>query len=428
MKGNARQRIKVTADIPVNVKNLTFLDTASVTWAVVADPATDAAEVSATASGGGGGTSDHALLTHLSWSSSGHTGTASRFAVFGAGGAAAELAYPSTGLVGWTGSAWQAVTVSAPLGYSAGALSLSYSTGLTTSGGALVVDTTTIATLSAVAAAYQPLDSDLTALAALSSTGFVARTGAGTAAARSLVPGAGISITNQDGSGGNPTISVNSEIPSNAANTRIYYTQAEQTSLIWTGISGFNTGSGTISVVSGITNTYNALQVTATNANSNWPVRPGAQNVRIGHNPVFTGRFISAATTADHRIWLCFATSIGTGSTPSGQGCGVVFDPSTSANWRVYSYDGTTMSYTDTGVAYAANTMYQWSVRTTSSGVYVKIWDVTGSEPSEVSHTTNLPAAGTNMYAGLFLLFRITAGSSTIKFFSQQCSMAINNA
>ena len=428
MKGTTRQRIKVTADIPVNVKNLTFLDTASVTWAVVADPATDAAEVSATASGGGGGTSDHALLTHLSWSASAHTGTASRFAVFGAGGAAAELAYPSTGLVGWTGSAWQAVTVSAPLGYSAGALSLSYSTGLTTSGGALVVDTTTIATLSAVAAAYQPLDSDLTALAGLSSTGFLARTGAGTAAARSLVPGAGISITNQDGASGNPTISVNSEIPSNAANTRIYYTQAEQTSLIWTGISGFNTGSGTISVVSGITNTYNALQVTATNANSNWPVRPGAQNVRIGHNPVFTGRFISAATTADHRIWLCFATSIGTGSTPSGQGCGVVFDPSTSANWRVYSYDGTTMSYTDTGVAYAANTMYQWSVRTTSSGVYVKIWDVTGSEPSEVSHTTNLPAAGTNMYAGLFLLFRITAGSSTIKFFSQQCSMAINNA
>lgn len=388
----------------------------------------DAGRAVITITGGGGGTSDHALLTHLSWSASAHTGTASRFAVFGAGGAAAELAYPSTGLVGWTGTAWQAVTVSAPLGYSAGTLSLSYSTGLTTSGGALVVDTTTIATLSAVAAAYQPLDSDLTALAGLSSTGFLARTGAGTAAARSLVPGAGISITNQDGVSGNPTISVNSEIPSNAANTRIYYTQAEQTSLIWTGISGFNTGSGTVSVVSGITNTYNALSVTCTNANSNWPVRPGAQNVRIGHNPVFTGRFISAATTADHRIWLCFATSIGTGSTPSGQGCGVVFDPSTSANWRVYSYDGTTMSYTDTGVAYATSTMYQWSVRTTSSGVYVKIWDVTGSEPSEVSHTTNLPAAGTNMYAGLFLLFRITAGSSTIKFFSQQCSMAINNA
>ena len=388
----------------------------------------DAGRAVITITGGGGGTSDHALLTHLSWSASAHTGTANRFAVFGAGGAAAELAYPSTGLVGWTGSAWQAVTVSAPLGYSAGTLSLSYSTGLTTSGGALVVDTTTIATLSAVAAAYQPLDSDLTALAGLSSNGFAVRTGAGAAAARSLTPGAGISITNQDGSGGNPTISVDSEIPSNVANTRIWYAQAEQTSLIWTGTSGFNTGSGTVSVVSGLTNTYNAVSVTCTNTNSNWPSRPGVQNVRIGHNPRYTGRFVSAATTADHRIWIMFASTVGTGSTPSGQGCGVVFDPSTSANWRVFSYDGTTMSYTDTGVTYATSTMYQWSVRTTSSTLYVKIWDATGSEPAEVSHITNLPAAGTNLYGGLFLMIRLSAGSSTIKFLAQQCSMTVNNA
>lgn len=119
-----------------------------------------------TISGGGGGTSDHALLSHLAWTASAHTGTANRFAVFGSGGAAAELAYPSTGLVGWTGSAWQAVTVSAPLSYSAGTLSLSYGTGLTVSGGALVVDTSVIATVASLAG-YQPVDADLTALAAL---------------------------------------------------------------------------------------------------------------------------------------------------------------------------------------------------------------------------------------------------------------------
>jgi len=44
-----------------------------------------------TISGGGGGTSDHALLSHLSWSSSGHTGTASRVAGFDGTGAAAYL-------------------------------------------------------------------------------------------------------------------------------------------------------------------------------------------------------------------------------------------------------------------------------------------------------------------------------------------------
>ena len=91
MRGTRNQRIKVTADQAVNAKNLTLVDTASVTWTVALDPATEAAELSATASGGGGGTSDHALLSHLSWSSSGHTGTHDRVAGFDGSGVAAYL-------------------------------------------------------------------------------------------------------------------------------------------------------------------------------------------------------------------------------------------------------------------------------------------------------------------------------------------------
>lgn len=53
----------------------------------------------------------------------------------------------------------------------------------------------------------QPLDSDLTALAALASTGLIARTGSGTVSARTLTAGTGISISNGDGVSGNPTIS-----------------------------------------------------------------------------------------------------------------------------------------------------------------------------------------------------------------------------
>ena len=48
-------------------------------------------EAEVTISGGGGGTSDHAALTHLSWSSSGHTGTHDRIAGFDGAGAAAYL-------------------------------------------------------------------------------------------------------------------------------------------------------------------------------------------------------------------------------------------------------------------------------------------------------------------------------------------------
>lgn len=52
----------------------------------------------------------------------------------------------------------------------------------------------------------QPLDADLTALAALATAGLIARTGAGTVAARTLTAGTGISISNGDGVAGNPTI------------------------------------------------------------------------------------------------------------------------------------------------------------------------------------------------------------------------------
>ena len=46
-------------------------------------------------------------------------------------------------------------------------LALTYSTGLTVSGGSLVVDATVFATVASVAAGYQPLDADITALGAL---------------------------------------------------------------------------------------------------------------------------------------------------------------------------------------------------------------------------------------------------------------------
>ena len=55
----------------------------------------------------------------------------------------------------------------------------------------------------------QPLDSDLTALAGLSTTGLVARTGAGTAATRTITGTANqVTVTNGDGISGNPTLAL----------------------------------------------------------------------------------------------------------------------------------------------------------------------------------------------------------------------------
>jgi hypothetical protein len=59
----------------------------------------------------------------------------------------------------------------------------------------------------AIGTDVQAFDSDLSAVAALSSTGIISRTGTGTAAVRTITAGTGISISNGNGVSGNPTIS-----------------------------------------------------------------------------------------------------------------------------------------------------------------------------------------------------------------------------
>lgn len=62
---------------------------------------------------------------------------------------------------------------------------------------------------STAATTYQPLDSDLTAMAGLAGTGVVVRTGTGTATVRTITASTGITVTNGDGVSGNPTITAN---------------------------------------------------------------------------------------------------------------------------------------------------------------------------------------------------------------------------
>jgi hypothetical protein len=209
---------------------------------------------------GGGGVSVHSDLSGLSWSTGGHIGTADSLAGFNGSGAAtyyqigvdvqaynagltslatkdgvAGLPYVTSaetwntatlGDLAVSGGAWQVTKARGLL--EAGGTTLTMgavadarllarngtdiggvqvSTGLSMAAGALSVDTSTIATLAAVAAGYQPLDADLTALAALASTGIMARTAANTYALRTLQGGAGVTISNGDGVSGNPTIS-----------------------------------------------------------------------------------------------------------------------------------------------------------------------------------------------------------------------------
>jgi len=70
-----------------------------------------------------------------------------------------------------------------------------------------------IATEGYVASNFQPLDSDLTALANTSTTGLYVVTGAGTSTTRTLTaPAAGITVSNGNGVAGNPTLSLANDL------------------------------------------------------------------------------------------------------------------------------------------------------------------------------------------------------------------------
>ena len=76
-------------------------------------------------------------------------------------------------------------------------------------------------------AASLPNDADLTAIAALSSTGLIARTGSGTAAVRTITASTGISVSNGDGVSGNPTVAVSTIPVANGGTNITSYTTGD---------------------------------------------------------------------------------------------------------------------------------------------------------------------------------------------------------
>jgi hypothetical protein len=166
--------------------------------------------------GGGGGT-DHATLSNLSWTLSGHTGTASRLAGFSGAGAATyyqigvDVQAYDAGLASFTG----VDTAADRYGYTTAANT--WASGTITAAGRAILDdadaTAQRATLGLTIGTHvQAWDTDLDAYAALATTGIVARTGAGTVATRTITGTASqVTVTNGDGVAGAPTLAIASD-------------------------------------------------------------------------------------------------------------------------------------------------------------------------------------------------------------------------
>jgi hypothetical protein len=115
---------------------------------------------------------------------------------------AAISASKISGAVG-TSSAWATAITINLAGDLTGSISFNGGTTPLTLTATVVDDSHTHATQ------YQPVDADLTALAALATTGMVTRTAANTYVPRTIVvSGTGLTITNADGVSGNPTITI----------------------------------------------------------------------------------------------------------------------------------------------------------------------------------------------------------------------------
>lgn len=99
----------------------------------------------------------------------------------------------------------------------------------------------------------QPLDADLTALAAMTTTGLVARVGVSNFIVRSIVGGANVSVTNGDGIAGNPTISVTGGA-SGGGPDAIFWQNDQTVTTNYTILSGKNAMSaGPITIGTGVT-------------------------------------------------------------------------------------------------------------------------------------------------------------------------------
>jgi len=250
----------------------------------------------------------------------------------------------------------------------------------------------------AIGSVLQAWGAILDAIVALSSTGLIARTGAGTVAARTLTAGDGITITDGDGAAGNPTVAAAVGTFSSPAKKLYWYWSSTRATIITNGPSTSLPG-----VADGVTDTYNSTlcQSTSSSAHSG----PNCATLtRLGHEGVMEITIRTASVNTNRRLKVGYYTGTHSGSpdTPTTGGYYLLFRASTATsdtNWQIVHGTGTASAYTttDTGVAWSNDTTYTFRIETTSSGVTYTVTNNNTAATYSTTITANLPAAGTNI-------------------------------
>lgn len=161
----------------------------------------------------------------------------------------------------------------------------------------------------------QGYDADLAALAALSSTGLLARTGAGTAAARTVTGSTGLTVANGDGVSGNPTLTLDATLAGISAVT----TAADQ--LVYSsGVDTFTTTSFTAAGRALVDDATAAAQRTTLGlGTADTPTFGGLTIADAGNVVLATGTGTKIGTATGQKLGFYNATPViqqaGTGET-----------------------------------------------------------------------------------------------------------------
>jgi hypothetical protein len=255
----------------------------------------------------------------------------------------------------------------------------------------------------------------LDAIAALSSTGFIARTGAGTVAARTLTAGTGVTITNGDGVSSNPTISMtggsNTDRDATYAYTVDWYVQ--KSSIL--ADNGTLTQTGTTAMVFDSLRHKPALRSTAgaiytTNLDTMiWGGDFTASAVILTNPTALTGNVYKFGLTTSNTMTTALADAI--------QQFSIVYRQASGGNWRIITRNATTTTDTDSGVTVVAGTWYRFEIVGAAGGTSVDVTIKSGTISTWTSSTTvtvtaTLPVSDT--FHGLYLYNGITSGTMAL--------------